>query len=121
VTFKPVLWFVKGHRRVLPSGRRPLMTDEFISPKKDKIAYAWAQGEVFVWVPIESLTDPGELIVESIRRHREVGKDRRSDGPALDRCRHRRRRQGDHPGGIGSMHRRLPPLRERERRPLYCE
>jgi DNA modification methylase len=64
VTFKPVLWFVKGHRRTLPSGERPLMTDGFISPARDKLAHAWAQGEGGVWVPIEHLTDPGELIVD---------------------------------------------------------
>jgi hypothetical protein len=63
-TFKPVLWFVKGKRRTLPSGRRPLMTDAFISPKRDKLMHAWGQGEGGVWVPIENLTDPGELIVE---------------------------------------------------------
>jgi DNA modification methylase len=64
VTFKPVLWFVKGHRRILPSGQRPLMTDEFISPSPDKMAHAWAQGEGGVWVPIEHLTEPGETIVD---------------------------------------------------------
>jgi DNA modification methylase len=65
VTFKPVLWFVKGQRRrSLPSGRRPLMTDGFISPARDKLAHAWAQGEGGVWVPIEHLTDPFELIVD---------------------------------------------------------
>jgi hypothetical protein len=63
-TFKPVLWFVKGHRRVLPSGQRPLMTDEFISPARDKLAHAWAQGAGGVWIPIEHLTEPGETIVD---------------------------------------------------------
>jgi hypothetical protein len=62
-TFKPVLWFVKGYRRALPSGRTPLMSDEFISPSSDKLAHAWAQGEGGVWIPIEHLTEPGELIV----------------------------------------------------------
>jgi DNA modification methylase len=62
-TFKPVLWFVKGHRRILPSGQRPLMTDEFISPRRDKLAHEWAQGEGGVWVPIEHLSEPGDLIV----------------------------------------------------------
>jgi hypothetical protein len=63
-TFKPVLWFVKGHRRTLPSGQRPLMTDQFISPARDKLAHAWAQGEGGVWVPIEHLTEPDELIID---------------------------------------------------------
>jgi hypothetical protein len=63
-TFKPVLWFVKGYRRTLPSGQRPLMTDEFISPARDKLAHAWAQGKGGVWVPIEHLTEPGELIID---------------------------------------------------------
>jgi hypothetical protein len=63
-TFKPVLWFVKDHRRKLPSGTRPLMSDEFKSPKRDKLAHAWAQGEGGVWIPIEHLTEPGELIID---------------------------------------------------------
>jgi DNA modification methylase len=74
VTFKPVPWFVKGHRRVLPSGRRPLMTDEFISPKREKLAHAWSQGEGGVWVPIENLTDPGELIIDPFAGRGEWGR-----------------------------------------------
>jgi hypothetical protein len=58
-SFKPVLWYVKGFRR-----GRTLMPDTFVSPSPDKVAHAWAQGEGGVWVPIEHLTDPGELIVD---------------------------------------------------------
>jgi site-specific DNA-methyltransferase (adenine-specific) len=57
--FKPVLWYVKNHRR-----GRSLMPDMLVSPKKEKLAHDWAQGEGGVWVPIEHLTKPGELIVD---------------------------------------------------------
>jgi hypothetical protein len=69
-TFKPVLWYVKEHRRVLPSlatrgkTQPSMMSDEFRSAAPDKIAHDWAQGEGGVWVPIETLTDPGEKIVD---------------------------------------------------------
>ena len=58
-----------GHRQVLfytkgPSRHRTLMPDVWISPARDKLAHAWALGEGGVWVPIEHLTDPGELIVD---------------------------------------------------------
>jgi hypothetical protein len=58
-TFKPVLWYVKGFRR-----GRTLMSDTFVSPARDKLVHEWAQGEGGVWVPIEHLTEPGELIVD---------------------------------------------------------
>jgi hypothetical protein len=58
-TFKPVLWYVKETRR-----DRSLMPDLFASPSPDKLAHAWAQGDGGVWVPIEHLTQPGELIVD---------------------------------------------------------
>jgi hypothetical protein len=58
-SFKPVLWYVKGFRR-----GRTLMPDTFTSPSRDKLAHDCAQGEGGVWVPIEHLTEPGELIVD---------------------------------------------------------
>jgi hypothetical protein len=58
-TDKPVLWFAKGHSR-----HRTLMPTEFVSPRPDKLAHAWAQGEGGVWVPIEHLSEPGELILD---------------------------------------------------------
>jgi DNA modification methylase len=36
----------------------------FVSPGPDKITHLWAQGEGWVWVPIEHLTAPGEMIVD---------------------------------------------------------
>jgi hypothetical protein len=59
IGFKPILWFVKGFRR-----GRTEVPDVFISPARDKLTHAWAQGEGGVWVPIEHLTEPGELIVD---------------------------------------------------------
>jgi DNA modification methylase len=41
-----------------------MMPDVFVSPGPDKLAHPWAQGEGGVWVPIEHLTEPGELIVD---------------------------------------------------------
>jgi hypothetical protein len=58
-TDKPVLWFAKGRSR-----HRTLMPTEFVSPRRDKLVHDWAQGEGGVWIPIEHLTEPGELIVD---------------------------------------------------------
>jgi hypothetical protein len=57
--FKPVLWYVKDHRR-----GRTVMPDMLVSPKREKLAHDWAQGEGGVWIPIEHLTEPKELIVD---------------------------------------------------------
>jgi DNA modification methylase len=59
IGFKPVLWYVKEFRR-----GRTEMPDVFVSPARDKIDHDWAQGEAGVWVPIEHLTKPAELIVD---------------------------------------------------------
>ena len=59
---RPIAWCTKGRRR---GGREALlMPDVFVSPRRDKLAHAWAQGEGGVWTPIENLTEPGELIVD---------------------------------------------------------
>jgi hypothetical protein len=59
---RPIAWCTKGPRR---GGRAALlMPDVFVSPRRDKLAHDWAQGEGGVWVPIENLTEPGELIVD---------------------------------------------------------
>lgn len=57
--WKPVLWFVKEHRR-----GRSLVTDVLRSPARDKSAHAWAQGEAGVPHLLEHLTDPGELVAD---------------------------------------------------------
>jgi hypothetical protein len=59
VSHRPIHWYAKGYRR-----GNSLMPDVFISPKRDKLGHAWAQGEGGVWVPIEHLTAPGDLIVD---------------------------------------------------------
>jgi len=59
VSHRQVLFYTKG-----PSRHRSLMPDVWISPKRDKLAHVWAQGEGGVWVPIEHLTAPGELILD---------------------------------------------------------
>ena|SRR5271166_675506 len=60
VTFKPVLWYVKSHRRKPCS----LMPDTLQSTKRDKSAHAWGQGDGGVRYLIHHLTEPGELIVD---------------------------------------------------------
>jgi DNA modification methylase len=59
ILHRDVLWYTKG-----PSRHRSLMPTTFISPAKDKLAHPWAQGEGGVWVPIEHLTGPEELILD---------------------------------------------------------
>jgi hypothetical protein len=49
--FKPVLWYVKQHRR-----GRTLVPDVLESPAKDKLSHEWAQGGGGVWSLIEHLT-----------------------------------------------------------------
>lgn len=57
--FKPVLWYVKGHRR-----GRELVNDVLRSPKRDKTEHDWGQGEAGVTFLIEHLTAPGERILD---------------------------------------------------------
>lgn len=56
--FKPVLWYVKEHRR-----GRTLVNDTLrpLRPDKD---HEWGQGEAGVSLLIEQLTEPDELIVD---------------------------------------------------------
>ena len=55
--FKPVLWYVKDHRR-----GRSLVPDVLKPPARDKELHNWAQGEGGVSALIEHLTEPGETI-----------------------------------------------------------
>jgi adenine-specific DNA-methyltransferase len=57
--FKPVLWYVKEKRR-----NKILVPDVLRPPKREKADHDWGQGEGGVTNLIESLTDPGELIVD---------------------------------------------------------
>jgi hypothetical protein len=59
IGWKPVLWFVKNHRR-----GRSLVSDVLRDRGRDKEAHDWGQGEAGVTQLIEDLTDPGELIVD---------------------------------------------------------
>jgi hypothetical protein len=57
--FKPVLWFVKDHRR-----GRTLVNDVLRSPKREKDDHDWGQGEGGTPLLIEQLTEPGDLIAD---------------------------------------------------------
>lgn len=57
--FKPVLWYVKDHRR-----GRSLVTDVLRPPSKDKSEHDWGQGEGGAHLLIEHLTEPGELVAD---------------------------------------------------------
>jgi adenine-specific DNA-methyltransferase len=57
--FVPVLWYVKEKRR-----NKILVPDVLRPPKPEKEDHAWGQGEGGVTHLIESLTDPGDLIVD---------------------------------------------------------
>jgi hypothetical protein len=57
--FKPVLWYVKGHRR-----GKALIPDVLKDAKRDKDRHDWGQGEAGVTKLIEDLTDPGELVAD---------------------------------------------------------
>ena len=57
--FKPVLWYVKDHRR-----GRSLVPDVLKPPARDKELHNWAQGEGGVSALIEHLTEPGETIAD---------------------------------------------------------
>lgn len=57
VGFKPVLWFVKEHRR-----GRTLVNDVLYPYRPEKVDHDWGQGEAGVSLLIEQLTEPDELI-----------------------------------------------------------
>lgn len=57
--FKPVLWFVKDHRR-----GRTLVNDVLRSAKREKDDHDWGQGEGGVSLLIEQLTEPAEMIAD---------------------------------------------------------
>jgi hypothetical protein len=57
--WKPVLWFVKQHRR-----GRSLVTDVLRSERRDKTLHEWGQGDGGAGLLIEHLTEPGELIAD---------------------------------------------------------
>lgn len=57
--FKPVLWFVKGHRR-----GRTLVNDILRSDRRDKDGHDWGQGDGGVELLIEQLTEPDDRIVD---------------------------------------------------------
>jgi hypothetical protein len=56
---KPVLWYVKGHRR-----GRTLVPDVLRDSMPDKVSHGWAQGDGGIRVWIHHLTEPGETIVD---------------------------------------------------------
>lgn len=57
--YKPVLWYVKDHRR-----GRTLVNDVLRSDRRDKDGHDWGQGDGGVELLIQQLTDPDELIVD---------------------------------------------------------
>lgn len=57
--FKPVLWFVKGHRR-----GRTLVNDVLRSDRRDKDGHDWGQGDGGVELLIQQLTDPDEIVAD---------------------------------------------------------
>lgn len=57
--WKPVLWYVKDHRR-----GRTLVPDMLLSPAREKEDHPWGQGAGGVGPLIEHLTDPSELIID---------------------------------------------------------
>ena len=58
VGWRPILWYVKDHRR-----GRSMLTD-VLKSVADKSEHGWAQGTGGAEFIIEHLTDPGELIVD---------------------------------------------------------
>ncbi len=57
--FKPVLWYVKDFRR-----GRVLIPDILFDAKREKLDHEWGQGEAGVLPLIESLTEPGEMVLD---------------------------------------------------------
>jgi hypothetical protein len=59
VEFKPVLWFVKNHRR-----GRTLVNDVLRSDRRDKDGHDWGQGDGGIELLVQQLTDPDERIAD---------------------------------------------------------
>ncbi len=57
--FKPVLWFVKDHRR-----GRTLVNDVLRSDRREKAGHDWGQGDGGVELLIQQLTAPDEIIAD---------------------------------------------------------
>jgi hypothetical protein len=57
--FKPVLWFVKGHRR-----GRTLVNDVLRSDRRDKEGHDWGQGDGGVELLVQQLTEPDEIVAD---------------------------------------------------------
>ena len=63
INTKPVLWYVKDHRRqTMTAG--PLLSDLLRPPARDNLLHDWGQGDGGIQPVIEHLTDPGELVVD---------------------------------------------------------
>jgi hypothetical protein len=60
--WKPIMHFVKGHRRKLV-GRIPLLPLTVTAGGRDKSSRVWGQNDGGVAVFIDNLTDPGDLVV----------------------------------------------------------
>jgi hypothetical protein len=56
---KPVLWFVKDHRR-----NNEYVLDVLSSTGRDKDEHHWGQGEAGITPIIEALSEPGETIID---------------------------------------------------------
>lgn len=59
IEWKPVLWFVKDHRR-----GRTLVPDVLRSPAREKADHPWGQGDGGIAPLLEHLTEPGELVCD---------------------------------------------------------
>jgi site-specific DNA-methyltransferase (adenine-specific) len=57
--FKPVLWFVKKHRR-----GRTLVNDVLRSDRREKDGHDWGQGDGGIELLVQQLTDPVELVAD---------------------------------------------------------
>jgi hypothetical protein len=61
---KPVLHYTKGPRRRVTHGVGPLLPTVLRTGGKDKRLHEWAQGDGGTVPLIDTLTEPGELVVE---------------------------------------------------------
>jgi hypothetical protein len=57
--FKPVLWFVKNHRR-----GRTLVNDVLRSDRRDKDGHDWGQGDGGIELLVQQLTEPDERVAD---------------------------------------------------------
>jgi hypothetical protein len=57
--FKPVVWFVKDHRR-----GRTLVNDVLRSDRREKDGHDWGQGDGGVELLIQQLTEPDEIVAD---------------------------------------------------------